>query len=91
MEATLLPGSLDRLYTTKAPAAMRPSELLDQYREAIRQVVAAHRARNPRVFGPVIHGEDTEASDVDLLIDPGDGISLFDMGAIIADLMNRRA
>jgi predicted nucleotidyltransferase len=65
---------------------MRPSELLNQHREAIRQVVAAHRANNPRVFGSVVHGEDTEASDLDLLIDPGEGMSLFDMGAIIAEL-----
>jgi predicted nucleotidyltransferase len=65
---------------------MRPSDLLNQHREAIRQVVAAHRANNPRVFGSVVHGEDTEASDLDLLIDPGEGMSLFDMGAIIAEL-----
>jgi predicted nucleotidyltransferase len=65
---------------------MKPSELLDQHRETIRQVVAAHRASNPRVFGSVAHGEDTEASDLDLLIDPGEGMSLFDMGAIIAEL-----
>jgi hypothetical protein len=65
---------------------MKPSELLDQHREAIRQVVAAHRASNPRVFGSVAHGEDTESSDLDLLIDPDEGMSLFDMGAIIAEL-----
>jgi uncharacterized protein len=65
---------------------MKPSELLNQHRETIRQVVAAHRASNPRVFGSVVHGEDTESSDLDLLIDPGEGMSLFDMGAIIAEL-----
>ena len=61
---------------------MRPSILLDQHREAIRQIVAAHRARNPRVFGSVLYGEDTEDSDLDLLVDPEDGMSLFDVGAI---------
>jgi uncharacterized protein with HEPN domain/predicted nucleotidyltransferase len=65
---------------------MKPSELLNQHREAIRQVVAAHRASNPRVFGSIVHGEDTETSDLDLLIDPSEGMSLFDMGAIIAEL-----
>jgi hypothetical protein len=53
---------------------------------AIRQVVAAHRARNPRVFGSVVHGEDTEASDLDILVDPQDQMSLFDLGAIISEL-----
>lgn len=65
---------------------MRPSELLAQHRMAIRQVVAAHRARNPRVFGSVVHGEDTEASDLDILVDPQDQMSLFDLGAIISEL-----
>jgi predicted nucleotidyltransferase len=53
---------------------------------AIRQVVAAHRAGNPRVFGSVAHGEDTENSDLDLLVDPQPKMSLFDPGAIIAEL-----
>ncbi len=65
---------------------MRPSELLARHRSAIRQVVAAHRAGNPRVFGSVAHGEDTQDSDLDLLIDPQDQMSLFDLGAIIAEL-----
>jgi len=61
---------------------MRPSVLLDQHRAAIRDIVAAHRASNPRVFGSVLHGEDTDASDLDLLVDPAEGMSLFDVGAI---------
>jgi uncharacterized protein len=61
---------------------VKPSALLDAHREAIRDVVAMHRASNPRVFGSVLHGEDTEASDLDLLVDPADGMSLFDVGAI---------
>ena len=65
---------------------MKPSDLLATHREAIRQVVAAHRARNPRVFGSVLHAEDTEASDLDLLIDPTDGTTLLDIGAIRTEL-----
>ena len=65
---------------------MRPSELLAEHWVAIRQVVAAHRAENPRVFGSVAYGEDTEDSDLDLLVDPHDKMSLFDVGAIIAEL-----
>jgi hypothetical protein len=65
---------------------MKPSDLLATHREAIRQVVAAHRARNPRVFGSVLHARDTEASDLDLLIDPTDATTLFDIGAIMGEL-----
>lgn len=64
---------------------MRPSELLAEHRITIRQVVASHHARNPRVFGSVAHGEDTAESDLDLLVDPQDQMSLFDLGAIIAE------
>ena len=49
---------------------MKPSEALALNRALIRQVVQSHRARNARVFGSVLSGEDTDQSDLDLLIDP---------------------
>lgn len=66
---------------------MRPSEALNSHREAIRGVVAAHRASNARVFGSVIHGDDTETSDLDLLIDPTKDTTLMDIGAIRHELL----
>ncbi|MBW4048484.1 MAG: nucleotidyltransferase family protein [Proteobacteria bacterium] len=65
---------------------MRPSTALESNRVAIRRIVEAHRARNPRVFGSVLHGKDTERSDLDLLIDPTPETTLFDIGAICLDL-----
>ena len=65
---------------------MRPSALLDQHRAAIRAVVAAHRGQNPRIFGSVLHGEDTDNSDLDLLIEPAEGMALFDVGAIRSEV-----
>jgi predicted nucleotidyltransferase len=61
---------------------MKPSERLNTHREAVRAIVAAHRAANPRVFGSVARGEDTEQSDVDILVDPNPRMSLFDIGGI---------
>ncbi len=49
--------------------------------------MASHRACNPRVFGSVVHGDDTEDSDLDLLIDPPPDTSLFDIGAIRHELL----
>jgi hypothetical protein len=66
---------------------MRPSIALSTHREAIRRVVEAHRARNPRVFGSVVHGNDTESSDLDILIDPTSETTLFDIGAIRQELL----
>lgn len=65
---------------------MKPSEALHAHRHAIRRVVEAHRARNPRVFGSVVHGEDRDGSDLDLLIDPTPETTLFDIGAIRHEL-----
>jgi predicted nucleotidyltransferase len=60
--------------------------VLNQNRELIRQVVLSHRSSNPRVFGSVIHGTDTDTSDLDLLVDPLPGVTLFDLGAIQIEL-----
>jgi predicted nucleotidyltransferase len=65
---------------------LKPSRVLDQNRELIRHVVLSHRSANPRVFGSVLHGTDTETSDLDLLIDPLPGATLIDLGAIQEEL-----
>lgn len=44
---------------------MKPSERLERYRKDSRLVVEANRAANPRVFGSVSRGEDTDNSDLD--------------------------
>ncbi len=65
---------------------MKPSEALRFHRDDIRRVVEAHRARNARVFGSVLHGNDTESSDLDVLVDPLPGATLLDLGAIQIEL-----
>lgn len=65
---------------------MRPSKALAENREAIRNIVLAHRARNPRVFGSAISGHDTENSDLDLLVDAAPEMTLLDVGAIRYEL-----
>lgn len=65
---------------------MKPSEALRINRAAIRRVVEAHRASNVRVFGSVAQGDDTDDSDLDILIDPTPETTLFDIGAIRHEL-----
>ena len=65
---------------------MRPSRVLHRYREEIRRVATLHHTQNPRVFGSVLRGEDTESSDLDLLVEPLPGTTLFDLGAIQIEL-----
>lgn len=66
---------------------MKPSEALNLHRETIRNIVAAHRGLNPRVFGSVLHGNDTEESDLDILVDRAEGMTLLDIGAIRFEIL----
>lgn len=65
---------------------MKPSEALAANRAAIRRVVASHRACNARVFGSVLRGQDTDSSDLDILIDPTPETTLMDVAAIQVEL-----
>jgi len=61
---------------------MRPSLALQTHREAIREIALRHRVLNVRVFGSVVHGDDTEDSDLDLLVDPTSETTLMDIAKI---------
>lgn len=65
---------------------MKPSKALQLNRAAIHRIVESHRARNARVFGSVLHGRDTDTSDLDILVDPTPEMTLFDIGAIRHEL-----
>lgn len=65
---------------------MKPSASLEANRDLIRRIVAMHRGSNPRVFGSVVHGDDTDGSDLDLLIDPRPDTSLLDIAQIQVEL-----
>lgn len=65
---------------------MKPSVALATHRKDIVRVVESHRARNARVFGSVLRGQDTDSSDLDILIDPTPETTLMDVAAIQVDL-----
>jgi predicted nucleotidyltransferase len=52
---------------------------LRRRRKAVIEAAGKRRAHNVRVFGSVARGEDTETSDVDLLIDLEKGVGLLDL------------
>lgn len=69
---------------------MKPSVALNAHRAEIRRIVEDNRASNARVFGSVLRGEDTDESDLDLLVEPKQGMSLLNVGIIrykLADLL----
>lgn len=56
-----------------------PSYVLPHVRDALRDLLAAHGVTNPRVFGSVARQEDSESSDLDLLLTIPPGFDVFDM------------
>jgi predicted nucleotidyltransferase len=68
---------------------MRPSEILPLHRETIRQLVLEAGMANPRVFGSVLHGNDGEGSDLDLLVDPAPRTSLLDLAGLQIEIETR--
>ncbi len=72
---------------------MNVSQRLQANREAILKVLSVHGASNPRVFGSVARGEDTEESDLDLLVELPDALSLFQVARLqheLEDLLEHR-
>lgn len=61
---------------------MRPSIALKIHRQQIKRIVEKHHALRPKVFGSVLRGDDTDQSDLDLLIEPTNETTLMDIGAI---------
>jgi predicted nucleotidyltransferase len=67
------------------PASERGSALAKRRRDVI-DLSAKRGFRNVRVFGSVARGEDGPDSDIDLLVTLPGGASLFDIGALEAEL-----
>ena len=65
---------------------MTPSDVLRRRVDTIREAAARFHVRNPRVFGSVLHGTDKDGSDLDLLVDPQPGTTLFDLGGLQVEL-----
>lgn len=65
---------------------VKPSEALQMNRAEIRRIIERHHTSNARVFGSVLRGQDTQASDLDILVDPTSETTLFDIGAIRHEL-----
>lgn len=61
---------------------MKPSIALNAHRAEIRTIIESNRASNAWVFGSVLHGDDTDESDLDLLVEPMPGMTLLNVGTI---------
>jgi len=51
-------------------------------RTAILELLASHHASNPRLFGSVMRGDDTQSSDIDMLVDMPKSVSLLEVAQL---------
>ncbi len=81
------PGPLEE------PASML-GRVLGSRREAVVAAAERNGASNVRVFGSVARGQDGPDSDVDLLVDPGPEMGLFELARLeieLTEILGRRA
>lgn len=76
----------DTLRNVLAAARLRPSIALAVLADEIKAAAAAHGIFDVRVFGSVLEGRDTERSDIDLLVAARENVSIFGLGAFVADV-----
>jgi uncharacterized protein len=73
--------------TSQANPLRGPQGLrLDAKRTEVLQIARRHGASNLRVFGSVPRGEDTEAGDIDLLVDLPPGQTLLTLAGLAQEL-----
>jgi predicted nucleotidyltransferase len=61
---------------------MKPSEALTAHGSELRQLVNRYGLSRPCVFGSVLSGTDTDESDLDLLVVPGQSTSLLTIAGL---------
>jgi hypothetical protein len=65
---------------------MTLEELRRSSRHQILKLAASYGARNVRVFGSTARGDNSPASDVDLLVDLDSDRTLMDLGGLLIEL-----
>lgn len=78
----LVPAPRNKLGLPDSPLGRR----LRHRRRAVIEIAARRGAHNVRVFGSVARGEDTDASDIDLLVDLDDGVGLVSLAGMAREL-----
>jgi uncharacterized protein len=65
---------------------MKPSLSIAKHRNQVREIMERHRMANPRIFGSTARGDDTDGSDLDILIEAPPGTTLYDLARIELEL-----
>jgi uncharacterized protein len=61
---------------------MRPSTSIAEHGDQVREILERAGLRNARLFGSTARGEDTDQSDIDLLVEAPLGTTLYDLARV---------
>jgi len=89
IEATGHELAIELIPTTRSRPGLpdtRLGRLLRRHRRAVLALAAKRGARNVRVFGSVARGEDTETSDIDLLVDLDEHVGVVALAGLRREL-----
>lgn len=67
---------------------MRPSEALAKHRDEVLRIIARYPVSNPQLFGSTARGDDTEESDLDILVDRNGTLTYIDLAKLEIELEN---
>jgi predicted nucleotidyltransferase len=65
---------------------MRPSLALKANADRVVGILSGFDVKNPRIFGSTARDEDDEGSDLDLLVEPGEELTFFDLARLEREL-----
>jgi len=65
---------------------MRPSLALKAHSDRIAAILSRFDVVNPRIFGSTARGEDDDESDLDILVDPGEDLTFYDLARLEREL-----
>ena len=65
---------------------MRPSTALRDHVEQVRAVIARYPVHTAQIFGSAARGDDRDGSDLDILVEPTDVTTLFDLAGLKLEL-----
>lgn len=85
-DAVLMPYRSYRALSDGRAAPPANLARLRELKSVVERLAAASRLSNVRVYGSVARGEEVEGSDVDLLVTPDEGTTLFDIAQLELDL-----
>jgi uncharacterized protein len=65
---------------------LRPSAALQDHRDEVRAIIARYPVQNARFFGSTSRGDDQDGSDLDILVEPTEATTLYDLAGLKLEL-----